>query len=202
MKADQEFIFYAVGKTVDSIDKMPQTERVKDKEFEILYLTDDIDEFALQGLMEYQTKAFKSVSAEDLDIDSEEEKEEYKKKEEESKDLIAFMKEHLGDKVSEVKLSNRLKSHAVCLTAKGGISLEMEKVLSQMPGDVPEIKAARVLELNADHEVWQVLQAAYPDDKDKVGLYTDLLYNQALLIEGLAPEDPAAFSNAVCSLMK
>jgi len=203
MKENQDYIYYATGSSADSIDKLPQTELLKDKGFEILYLTDDIDEFALQVLGEYEGKMFKSVSAEDLGIEeTEEEKEAAEKQAEDSKELLEYMKEVLGEKVSEVRLSQRLKSHPVCLTAKGGLSIEMEKVLNQMPMD-EKIQAERVLEINAKHDILEALTKAFAfeDDRATVDKYTNLLYNQALLIEGLPVEDPVAFSNAICDLM-
>ena len=201
MKADQKYIYYASGDTVDKIDKLPQTELLKDKGYEILYLTDDIDEFALQMIREFDEKQFKSVSADDLDIEeTKEEKEEAEKQAEESKDMLEYMKEALDGKVSEVKISQRLKSHPVCLTSKGGLSIEMEKVLNSMPTD-EKVQAERVLEINAKHPVLEALRKQYDQDKETVKTYASLLYNQALMIEGLPVEDPVAFSNAVCELM-
>ena len=201
MKPDQKYIYYASGETTDKIDKLPQTELLKDKGYEILYLTDDIDEFALQMIREFDEKEFKSVSAEDLDIEeSKEEKEEAEKQAEESKDILEFMKEALEGKVSEVRLSQRLKSHPVCLTSKGGLSIEMEKVLNSMPTD-EKVQAERVLEINAKHPIMEALKKQYETDKEKVRDYASILYNQALMIEGLPVEDPVAFSNAVCELM-
>ncbi len=201
MKEEQKYIYYACGKSIEAIDKMPQTEGVKDKGYEILYLTDDVDEFALQMLREYDGKEFKSVSAEDLGItDNEEEKEAAERQNEESKDMLDYMKTVLGDKVAEVRLSQRLKSHPVCLTAKGGLSIEMEKVLNAMPMD-EKVQAERVLEINAKHGIYDKLKELYEEDKDAVDKYTKLLYDQALLIEGLTVDDPVAFSNAICELM-
>ena len=201
MKADQKYIYYASGETTDKIDKLPQTELLKDKGYEILYLTDDIDEFALQMLREYDEKEFKSVSADDLDIEeSKEEKEAAEKQAEESKDMLEYMKEALEGKVAEVRLSQRLKSHPVCLTSKGGLSIEMEKVLNSMPTD-EKVQAERVLEINAKHPILEALKKQYGQDKELVKSYASLLYNQALMIEGLPVEDPVAFSNAVCELM-
>ena len=201
MKHEQKYIYYASGETVEQIDRLPQTELLKEKGYEILYLTDSIDEFALQVMREFDEKQFKSVSGEDLDIEeSKEEKEAAEKQAEESKDLLQFMKESLGGKVSEVKLSHRLKSHPVCLTSKGGLSIEMEKVLNAMPTD-EKVQAERVLEINAKHPVLEKLKKEYDTDKDTVKKYTALLYDQARLIEGLPIEDPVEFSNAVCELM-
>lgn len=201
MKHEQKYIYYASGETVEQIDRLPQTELLKEKGYEILYLTDSIDEFALQVMREFDEKQFKSVSGEDLDIEeSKEEKEAAEKQAEESKDLLQFMKESLDGKVSEVKLSHRLKSHPVCLTSKGGLSIEMEKVLNAMPTD-EKVQAERVLEINAKHPVLEKLKKEYDTDKDTVKKYTALLYDQARLIEGLPIEDPVEFSNAVCELM-
>lgn len=201
MKPDQKYIYFASGESTDKIDKLPQTELLKDKGYEILYLTDDVDEFALQMLRAFEEKEFKSVSADDLEIEeSKEEKEAAEKQAEESKDMLECMKEALGDKVSEVRLSQRLKSHPVCLTAKGGLSIEMEKVLNSMPVD-QKIQAERVLEINAKHPILETLSKTYKEDQEKVKTYAKLLYDQALMIEGLPVEDPVAFSNAVCELM-
>lgn len=201
MKEEQKYIYYASGDSAEKIDKLPQTELIKDKGYEILYLTDDIDEFVLQVLHEYDGKEFKSVSAEDLGIEeTEEEKKAAEKQAKESKDMLEYMNEVLGDKVTEVRISQRLKSHPVCLTAKGGLSIEMEKVLNSMPVD-EEIKAERVLEINAKHPILEALTKTYNENKDLVKQYANLLYNQALLIEGLSVEDPVAFSNDICSLM-
>ena len=200
MKEDQKYIYYASGESIARIDALPQTELVKDKGYEILYFTDDVDEFAIQMLMEYDGKQFKSVSAGDLDLETEEEKKEAEKQAEENKDLFAFMKESLGDKVKEVRLSQRLKAHPVCLTSDGQLSLEMEKVLNAMPND-QKVKADRVLEINAGHPIFAALQNLYANDKDKLKAYCDLLYTQACLIEGMAIEDPVAFSNSICDLM-
>jgi molecular chaperone HtpG len=208
MKEDQKFIYYAIGETTDKADKLPQTELLKDKGFEILYCTEDVDEFALKMLMNYKEKQFKSVSEGDLGI---EETEEEKKKAEEqaasSKDLLEEMKNALSGKVADVRLSKRLKTHPVVLVSgEGGVSLEMEKVLSQMPGaDVSGMgapKAERILEINADHPILAALQKTFDSDKAVVDEYASLLYNQALLMEGMPIEDPVAFSNSICKLME
>lgn len=201
MKAEQKYIYFASGDSVEKIDKLPQNELLKEKGYEILYLTDDVDEFALQMLHAYDEKEFKSVAADDLEIEeSQEEKEAAEKQAEESKELLEFMKDALDGKVADVRLSQRLKSHPVCLAAKGGLSIEMEKVLNSMPVD-EKVKAERVLEINAKHPVLEALNNAYAQDKEAVKEYAKLLYDQALLIEGLPVEDPVAFSNAVCKLM-
>ena len=200
MKEDQKYIFYASGESVQKIDSLPQTELIKDKGYEILYFTDDVDEFAIQMLGEYDGKQFKSVSAQDLDLETEEEKKEAEKQAEENKELFAFMKDALGDKVSAVRLSQRLKSHPVCLTSDGQISLEMEKVLNAMPAG-QEVKAQRVLEINASHPIFNTLKKLYGEDQEKLKAYANLLYNQAMLIEGMSIDDPVAFSNQICELM-
>lgn len=202
MKEDQKYIYYACGDTVEHIAALPQTELLKEKQFEILYLTEEVDEFCLSILHEYDGKEFKSVSSEDLDLESEEEKNDLKDRQEKNKDLLETMKTSLGDdKVEAVRLTKRLKSHPVCLTTEGGLSLEMEKVLQSMPGANEGIKARRVLEINADHPILLTLQKLYADDREKLSAYAKMLYTQALLIEGMPIEDPVAFSNQVCELM-
>ena len=200
MKEDQKYIYFASGETIDKIDKLPQTELVKDKGYEILYLVDSIDEFALQMMVDYAEKQFKSVAAGDLDLETDEEKAELKQKSEESKDMFAFMKEALGGKVKDVRISKILKTHAVCLTSDGILSLEMEKVLSHMPSE-HNAKAEKVLEINAQNPIFDTLKKLYETDKDKLKIYAELLYDQALLIEGMAIEDPVEFSNKLCKLM-
>ena len=201
MPETQKYIYYAVSGSVEKADQLPQTEILKEKGFEILYLTDDVDEFALQALREYDKKPFRSASSGELDLlETDEEKEETQKQEDESKEMLAYMKEHLGDKVAEVRLSRRLKQHPVCLAAKGGLSLEMEQVLRAMPME-EEIKAERVLEINASHQVMYVLSDAFKNDKEKLDKYTDLLYNQAMLMAGYELDDPVAFGNSICELM-
>ncbi len=200
MKEDQKNIYFASGETVDKIDKLPQTELVKDKGYEILYLTDSVDEFALQMMVDYKDKQFKSVSAGDLDIETPEEKEEIKAKAEESKDMFEFIKETLGGKVKDVRLSKILKTHPVCLTSDGMLSIEMEKVLSQMPTE-HSAKAEKVLEINPSHPIYNKMRELFDTDKDKLKLYSDILYNQALLVEGMPIDDPVDFSNKLCDLM-
>ena len=200
MKESQKYIYYACGQTVDKIDLLPQTELLKDQGFEILYLTDDVDEFALKMLYKYQEKEFRSVSDKDLGLESEAEKEEIKKQNEENQPLLQFLKEALGEKVQAVCLSGRLKSHPVCLSSEGMLSLEMEKVLNAMPND-QKVKAQRVLEINASHPVFAALKRCYEKDPERAKSYAGLLYDQALLIEGMPIEDPVAFSNAICELM-
>ncbi|GIN41789.1 MULTISPECIES: molecular chaperone HtpG [Heyndrickxia] len=199
MPEDQKYIYYATGESIDRIDKLPQTELVAEKGYEILYFTDDVDEFAIKMLMNYKEKEFKSVSSGDLGIEEESEKQ-TESEEKESKELFDYMKEVLGDKVKNVRASKRLKSHPVCLTAEGEVSIEMEKVLSAMPNN-QTVKADKVLEINVNHEVFSSLKTAFEQDKEKVKLFTNLLYNQALLIEGLPINDPVEFTNDICKVM-
>ena len=204
MKEDQKYIYYACGETTDRIDRLPQTELLKDKGYEILYLTDDVDEFALRMMMKFNDHEFKSVSDKDLGLETEEESSESKKLNEDNTELLRYMKDALGEKVTAVRLSERLKSHPVCLSADGGLSLEMEKVLNAMPGAMPEgqkAQAQRVLEINPAHPIFARLQKLFGENPEQVKEYAGLLYDQALLIEGLPIEDPVAFSNAICKLM-
>lgn len=201
MKENQKYIYYACGSSIAHLDQLPQTELLKDKGYEILYLTEDIDEFALKVLNEYEGKQFKSVSDQDLGLEeNEEEKAAVEKQKEESKDLLEFMTKALDGKVKEVRLSSRLKTHPVCLSTDGPISLEMEKVLNSMPND-NKVQAQRVLEINTSHPVFQTLEKLYQEDQEKLKSYASLLYTQALLIEGLPVEDPVGFSNEICKLM-
>ncbi|UZH05689.1 molecular chaperone HtpG [Heyndrickxia coagulans] len=199
MPEDQKYIYYATGESIDRIEKLPQTELVLDKGYEILYFTEDIDEFAIKMLMNYKEKEFRSVSSGDLGFETEDTKE-TDAEEKENKDLFAFMKEALDGKVKDVRASHRLKSHPVCFTTDGEVSIEMEKVLSAMPNG-QNVKADKVLEINIHHDVFNALKEAFAHDKDKCKLYTNLLYNQARLIEGLEIEDPVAFSNDICKMM-
>ena len=202
MKEGQKEIYYACGESVDRIEMLPQLERVKDKGYEVLYLTQDVDEFAIKVMMKYKDHPFKSISDGDLDLESDEEKEEAKKTAEENKDMFTFMQEALEGKVKKVQLSSRLKSHPVCLSAEGAITIEMEKVLSAMPqNENQDVKAEKVLELNASHPIFEKLKTLYAEDKDKLRDYTKLLYSQALLIEGLSVENPVEFANLICGLM-
>ncbi len=201
MPEGQKYIYYACGDSLERIDQLPQAELVKDKGYEILYFTEDVDEFVTKVMPVYKEKEFRSVSSPDLGLDTEEEKEEAKKQQEENKDLCQAIQEALGERVSEVRLSSRLKNAACCLTAKGQISLEMERVLNAMPGE-QKVKAERVLELNPDHEIFPILQKLYPDQKETLADYAQLLYGQALIREGMLPEDPAAFATVMCRLME
>lgn len=199
MPENQKFIFYATGESVQKVERLPQTELVKDKGYEILYLTDDVDEFALRMLHAYKGKEFKSVSSGDLGLENEDEKE-AEKQAENYKELFSFMQDSLEGKVKEVRLSTRLKSHPVCLTSDGALSLEMEKILNALPQE-HKVKAERVLEINGNHPILNKLNQLYMEDQDKLKAYSELLYAQALLIEGLSIEDPVAFSNLLSELM-
>ena len=200
MKEGQESIYYACGDNLARIETMPQIELLKDKGLEVLYLTDDVDEFVLKTISNYENKSFKNISSDDLNLESEEEKKSNEAQIEQNKDLLDFMKESLRDKVAKVVLSQRLKSHPVCLSTEGEITLEMEKVLNAMPSG-GNVKAIRVLEINANHPIFQTLQTLFEHDKDKLKSYTNLLYGQALLMEGIPIEDPVTFSNQICDLM-
>ncbi|SKC72083.1 molecular chaperone HtpG [Maledivibacter halophilus] len=201
MPEKQKYIYYASGESVEKIEKLPQIEVVSEKGYEILYFTDDIDEFAIKILMNYKEKEFKSVSSGDLGIEPEENENKADDKENENKVLFEKMKNILSNKVKDVRVSKRLKKHPVCLANDGEISIEMEKILKSMPTD-QNIQADKILEINVNHEVFKSLKTAYEQDEDKLSLYTNLLYNQALLIEGLPVEDPVEFSNNICKIMK
>ena len=198
MPEGQKYCYYAAGESFEKLSKLPQTELLRDKGYDLLCLTDTVDEFLFQILHSYSEKDFRSVSSGDLGLESDEEKAEQEKLESEYKELFDCMKEALGDRVTEVRLSSSLKTHPVCLTAKGAVSLEMEKVLNTMPGSEQKVKAQRVLELNGGHPVFEALKALWPEQKEKVATYAELLYDQALLIEGLSVDDPIRFSNAIC----
>ena len=202
MKEDQKEIYYVCGESISRIEQLPQLELVKDKGYEVLYLTQDVDEFAVKVMLNYKDHPFKSISDGDLDLESDEEKEQTKKTSEENKDMFKFMTEALDGKVKDVRLSSKLKTHPVCLSAEGSITIEMEKVLSSMPqNENQDVKAQKVLELNASHPIFEKLRDLYDTDKDKLKEYTKLLYSQALLIEGLTVEDPVEFANLICGLM-
>ena len=201
MKEGQDAIYFASGESVAKLDTLPQTEMLKDKGYEILYLTDNVDEFIVKMLVDYDGKEFKSIQSSDADFESEDEKKEKKEKTEQNKDLLGEIKKALEGRVADVRISAKLRSHPVCLTSDGEVSLEMEKVLGAMPGNEMKPKADRVLEINADHPIFSKLQFLYDNDKEKLADYADILYDQALLIEGLEIEDPVAYCNKVCSLM-
>ena len=203
MKDEQKFIYFASGSSIARIEALPQTEMVREKGYEILYFTDHVDEFTIQMMHDFNGKEFKSVSADDLGLETEAEKEEIKKEEEDNKELFDFMTEKLGGKVKAVKLSQRLKTHPVCITSEGMLSVEMEKVLSAMPDEqARNAKAEKILELNASHPIFGKIKQLYADgNKDKVADYADILYSQALLIEGMPIDDPVGFTNKMCGIM-
>ncbi|BFH11614.1 molecular chaperone HtpG [Paenibacillus melissococcoides] len=200
MPEDQKYIYYASGESIDRIEKLPQTELVADKGYEILYFTDDIDEFAIKMIMSYKEKEFKSVSSGDLGIDADESEKDAAAEDKDNQELFDAMKEILKDKVKNVKASKRLKSHPVCLSSEGELSIEMEKILKAMPNG-QDVQADKVLEINVNHDVFQSLKDALANDREKLSLYTNLLYNQALLIEGLPVGDPVQFTNDICKVM-
>ena len=197
MKEEQKAIYYACGETVEKIDMLPQVEKVKEKGYEIFYATDSIDEFVFQTMIEYNGKSFKNVSSDDLDLDTAEEKEAIQKENEENKDLLNIMKETLKDEVQEVKFTNRLKNHPVCLTTEGGISIEMEKVINSMPAD-QKVKAKIVLEINDSHPISNKLKELYNTDKEELKNYAKILFATSKLIEGLSVENPTEISNLIC----
>lgn len=200
MPEEQKYIYYAAGESVERLEKLPQTELVLDKGYEILYFTDDVDEFAVKMLRTYKDKEFKSVSSGDLGIEPDENKDSADADNKDNHALFEQMKDILTDKIKAVRASKRLKNHPVCLSNEGELSIEMEKILSAMP-DSQNIKADKILEINVNHDVFKSLKDAAEKDKDKLKLYTELLYNQALLIEGLPIEDPVEFTNNICKMM-
>ena len=200
MREDQKFIYYAAGESAARCKSLPATELVLDKGMEVLYLTENVDEFAIQMIAKYSDKEFKNVSAGDLGLESEEDKTALEAKNAEAKDLFETMQKALEGKVKSVRLSSRLKSHAVCLSSDGQLSLEMEKVLNTMP-NAEKVQAERVLELNAEHPIFETLKRLQTEDTEKLAKYAQLLYQQALLIEGMPVEDPVALSAMICDLM-
>ena len=203
MAEDQEFIYYAVGEDAGKLSKLPQAERILDKGYEILYLTEDVDEFCMQTIGEYEGKKLKSIDDEDALPESEEEKKAAEEKAEEAKDVLSFLKETLGNKISDARISKILKSHPVCMTADGPVSLEMEKYFKRTGNEMMAgMSAQRVLELNPDSEAFAALKRAVESDKELAKKYAELLYCQALLIADLPLEDPSAYTDLVCSLMK
>lgn len=200
MKEGQDKIYYACGETVDKIELLPQVEAVKEKGYEILYLTENIDEFVVQVLMEHKEKKFINVCANDVDLDTDEEKEALKKENEENKDMFTLMKETIGEGVQEVRFTHRLKNHPVCLTSEGALSVEMEKVINSMPND-QKVKAQTALEINDSHPIAQKIKELYENDKEELKKYTQVLYAQARLIEGLPVENPTQISNLICEII-
>ena len=200
MKEEQKDIYYACGETVDKIDMLPQVETVKDKGYEILYFTENVDEFVIQTLREYNEKKFVNICTNELDLDTEEEKAKLKEENEKNKDMFEEMKNALKDEVQVVRFTNKLKNHPVCLTSEGAITLEMEKVINAMPTD-QNIKAQKVLEVNAEHPIATKLKELYKKDKTLLDEYTKVLYSQARLIEGMTIENPTEISNIICDLL-
>lgn len=200
MKDDEENIYYACGETIDKINMLPQVEKVKDKGYNILYLTEYVDEFAIKSLIEYDGKKFINVSEENLDLDTEEEKEEIKKINDENKEMLNSMKEIIGSDISDVRFTHRLKNHPVCLVSEGPVSIEMQKVLNAMPTD-QSINAKIILEINSSHKIADKLKELYKSDKERFNEYTKILYSQSRLIEGLSIENPTEISNLICDLL-
>ena len=200
MPEEQKSIYFASGETADKIDMLPKVEAVKEKGYEVLYLTDNVDEFALGIMMNYEEKPFKNVLSDALDIDTEEEKTELTEKNEASKELFEEMKKAIGEGVSAVRFTNKLGKHPVCLTSEGAISIEMEKVLNSMPND-NKVKAEVVLEINADHPIADKLKELFVSDKDKLADYSKILYSSAKLIGGMTPDNPTELCDLVCGLM-
>ena len=199
MKKDQENIYYAVGASISKIDSLPQVEQVKDKDYDILYLTDYVDEFAITAIQEYEEKKFTNVENGELDLETDEEKENTQKINDENSDLLKEMSEAIGD-VSEVRFTNKLKSHPVCLTSKGDVSIEMQKVFDSMPNDLG-IKAQTVLEINEKHPIADKLKSLYKDDKEEFLKYTKILYSEARIVAGLPIENPTEISNLICEVI-
>jgi len=200
MSKEQDSIYYACGETIDKIDLLPQVELVKDKGYDILYLTDYIDEFVVKTIMEYEQKKFVNICSKDLDLSTDEEKEKLKKTNEKAKKMFDLMKEDLNSEVEEVRYTDRLKKHPVCLTNEGEISVKMEKVMNAMPTD-DKVKAKTILEINKDHPIVKKLEDLYKNDKEKLKEYTKIIYAQARLIEGLSIDNPTEISNLICDLI-
>ena len=200
MSKEQDSIYYACGETIDKIDLLPQVELVKDKGYDILYLTDYIDEFVVKTIMEYEQKKFVNICSKDLDLSTDEEKEKLKKTNEKAKKMFDLMKEDLNSEVEEVRYTDRLKKHPVCLTNEGEISVEMEKVMNAMPTD-DKVKAKTILEINKNHPIVKKLEDLYKNDKEKLKEYTKIIYAQARLIEGLSIDNPTEISNLICDLI-
>ena len=198
MKEDQKYIYYATGESVDKLSRLPQAELIADKGYEILYFIDEIDEFSIKVLLNYKEKEFRNISSSDIDINTEEGDTEF---DEVNNELFTFMKEALGEKVKEVRASKRLKTHPVCLATEGEVSIEMEKVLSAMPDNPADIHAEKILEINTNHQIFEKLKNAYENDKEKLKKFSNVLFNQALLIEGLTIEDPVQYAKDVYELL-
>ena len=200
IKEGQDKIYYACGESKDKIDLMPQIEQFKEKEFDVLYLTEYVDEFTVQALMEYDGKKFANISSENLNLENEEENKKIEKENNDNKDMLELMKKTLNDDVHDVKFTNRLKKHPVCLTTEGPISIEMEKVMAAMPTE-QKIKASSILEINESHPIAKKIKELYKKDKNKLEEYTKVLYAQARLIEGLPLDNPTEISNIICDMI-
>ena len=199
MKEGQEKIYYAAGSSVAKIDSMPQVEQVKDREYDILYLTDYVDEFAITAIQEYEGKKFANIENDSLDLETEAEKEETKKANDENTDMLKAMVDEIKE-VSAVKFTNRLKKHPVCLTTKGDVSIEMQKVFDAMPNDLG-IKAQTILEINGKHPIAEKLKDLYANDKEQFTKYTKILYSEARMIAGLPIDNPTEISNLICEVI-
>lgn len=200
MQENQEKIYYACGESIDKISLLPQVEGVKDKGYEVLYLTEYVDEFVMQVLREYEGKLFVNICSEEIDLDSKEEKEELEKKNKDSKKMFDTMLKVLSDEVKEVKYTNKLKNHPVCLSTRGNVSVEMEKVINAMPTD-EKISSEKILEINETHPIVKKLEELYKKDKKQLEKYTKILYAQARLIEGLSIDNPTEISNLICDVI-
>jgi molecular chaperone HtpG len=202
MQEGQEAIYYACGESYEKINSLPQIEKAKDKGFEILYFKDGVDEFVAKILMDYEGKKFLSVSEADFSLDTDDEKKELEQKSVENKELLTAIKDALGDKVKEVKLTTKLKTYPVCLTAAGDISIEMEKVFNSMPNADGKMKAEKILEISSTHEILETVKSAYEKDKDLIKKYATVLYEQARLLEGLSIENVPEFVTAMTEIIK
>ncbi|MDR1588855.1 MAG: molecular chaperone HtpG [Oscillospiraceae bacterium] len=204
MPEEQKYIYYACGDSIQMLDKLPQAERVLRKEYAILYMTDSMDEFVVKTIGKFEEKEFRSVNDDELGLESEDEKKEAERRETENRELLDFIKDSLDGKVSAVKLSHKLQSHPVCLTTQGGVSLEMERYFASLQGEGPEggVRAERVLEINAGHPIFETLKKRFSDDRDALARFARLLHGQALIFAGLPLDDPADFSDIICSLME
>ena len=200
MKEGQDKIYYACGETNDKIDLMPQIEQFKEKDFDVLYLTEYVDEFTVQAMMDYDGKSFANISSENLNLENEEDKKKLDKENEDNKEMFEVMKKTLNESVHDVKFTNRLKKHPVCLTTEGPISIEMEKLMKSMPTE-EKIKASAVLEINESHPIAKKIKDLYKEDKKKLEEYTKVLYAQARLIEGLPLDNPTEISNIICDMI-
>ena len=200
MRENQEKIFYACGESISKINTLPQVESIKDKDYEILYLTDYVDEFCLQVLMEYEGKKFANICSEDVNIDSEEEKKELEEKNKNSTDMFKLMLSSLDNEIKEIRFTNKLKKHPVCLSTKGNVSVEMEKVINSMPTD-EKVTSEKVLEINENHPIAKKLDDLYKNNKEELEKYSKILYAQARLIEGLPVENQADITNLICEII-